>query len=468
MRSRRRPTIYEIAGQYVDVVSINDYEYAADGSRAADHAPRTRARASSSPRNPWDDLDTVERLAKRPIMITEFGYRARSRTGRRERTPPTCPTPPIRPAPPTSTGSSSTSCTPGRSSWAHTGSSSWTSRHDGRRRRAGQQLGPRRHRGKPYLDTLIDAFVATSRRVARRPAGAERDCMPPIALRSLAAMLVAGASLPAAAARPGSASTVPQTSARRPGHRRHAAEHDDDDRPHPADDSTGRHGASSSGERLAMHGDLRQPTIPRLGPDRADHRRGRAAKTATTIFVFPYGRARHRTSHRARSRARVLITYYLAVVRGLGRLPVAPHGDPGTGGSSTSSAARCARCRAPTFAAGRIHPSSDGVRTRLRRSRPAPAHRTSSSRREGSPSPRPRRSGRRSVRKSSVRSRVRAPTSYPCSLPSRITVSTSTTDRRSAAAIVRAWSGGTASSVELARSIGGAEPLTWSMGDALR
>lgn len=67
--------IYRIAGKYVDVVSINDYE----------RPPQTGAQVQAGfgsegflfAENPWDDLDTVERMAKRPIMITEFSYRSR-------------------------------------------------------------------------------------------------------------------------------------------------------------------------------------------------------------------------------------------------------------------------------------------------------------------------------------------------------------------------------------------------------
>jgi hypothetical protein len=71
--------VYEVAGRYVDVVSINDYEL----------LPETRAQIRTQfasegflfSANPWDDLDTVERLAKRPILISEFGYRAQPAGG---------------------------------------------------------------------------------------------------------------------------------------------------------------------------------------------------------------------------------------------------------------------------------------------------------------------------------------------------------------------------------------------------
>ena len=114
--------VYEIAGRYVDVISINDYEF----------LPQTRAQIRAGfasegflfSTNSWDDLDTVERLAKRPILISEFGYRVRSRSGgRRERARPGSRSWPTNRPAPTASGRSSTSCTRGRSSWARTGSS---------------------------------------------------------------------------------------------------------------------------------------------------------------------------------------------------------------------------------------------------------------------------------------------------------------------------------------------------------
>ena len=66
--------IYEIAGRSVDVISLNDYEY--NPAVLAANATNFGAEGFLFRQNPWDDLDTVERLAERPILITEFSYRA--------------------------------------------------------------------------------------------------------------------------------------------------------------------------------------------------------------------------------------------------------------------------------------------------------------------------------------------------------------------------------------------------------
>jgi hypothetical protein len=78
--------IYEIAGRSVDVISLNDYEYSP--AVLAANATNFGAESFLFRADPWDDLDTVEELSGRPILITEFSYRVSIPDGPRGTNPP--------------------------------------------------------------------------------------------------------------------------------------------------------------------------------------------------------------------------------------------------------------------------------------------------------------------------------------------------------------------------------------------
>jgi hypothetical protein len=63
--------LYEVAGPYVDVMSLNNYEIA-PAARDVTFDPDLVLFSD----NPWNDLDTVEQLSDKPLLISEFGYRA--------------------------------------------------------------------------------------------------------------------------------------------------------------------------------------------------------------------------------------------------------------------------------------------------------------------------------------------------------------------------------------------------------
>ncbi len=68
------------------MISLNNYEY--NPAVLAANTTNFGAEGFLFRRNPWDDLDAVEELSGRPILITEFSYRASVPDGPRGTNPP--------------------------------------------------------------------------------------------------------------------------------------------------------------------------------------------------------------------------------------------------------------------------------------------------------------------------------------------------------------------------------------------
>ena len=111
--------VVEAAGPHVDVLSVNNYEFLP--------AFDTEVNRTSGPflaRDGW--LELFSEASGRPVMITEFSYRARD-AGCQTRGRPSTRPPRTRRSAPTSSSSTSSAATRPRTSSATTGSSTTTS-----------------------------------------------------------------------------------------------------------------------------------------------------------------------------------------------------------------------------------------------------------------------------------------------------------------------------------------------------